>query len=117
MDQAVLDQEGDMNTFNNRIYRITTHNLILKAIKWKPCSLVFRCPVACGCAAPSAERFMLIAESRRVHLHGVVTRDVRLSFKNNTKVFFKVKILDIQLIFTLRITAIRHGELKPRSPV
>ena len=31
---------------------------------------------ACGCAAPSAERFMLIAESGRVHLHGVVTRDV-----------------------------------------
>ena len=25
---------------------------------------------ACGCAAPSAERFMLIAESGRVHLHG-----------------------------------------------
>ena len=35
---------------------------------------------ACGCAAPSAERFMLIAESGRVHLHGVVTRDVRLLF-------------------------------------
>ena len=33
----------------------------------------------------------------------------------NTKVFFKVrKILDIQQIFMLRITAIRHGELKPR---
>ena len=31
---------------------------------------------ACGCAAPPAERFMLIAESERVHLHGVVTRDV-----------------------------------------
>ena len=31
----------------------------------------------------------------------------------NTKVFFKVRnILDIQPIFTLRITAIRHGELK-----
>ena len=30
--------------------------------------------------------------------------------------FFKVKILDIQPIFTLQITAIRHGELKPRSP-
>ena len=28
MDQAVLDQEGDMNTFNNRIYRITAHNFI-----------------------------------------------------------------------------------------
>ena len=73
---------------------------------------------ACGCAAPPAERFMLIAESGRVHLHGVVTRDVRLSFKKNTEVFFKVrKILDIQPIFTLRITAIRHGELMPRSPV
>ena len=35
---------------------------------------------ACGCAAPSAERFMLIAVSGRVHLHSVVTRDVRLSF-------------------------------------
>ena len=43
---------------------------------------------ACGCAAPPAERFMLIAESGRVHLHGVVTRDVRLK---NTKVFFKVR--------------------------
>ena len=65
---------------------------------------------ACGCAAPPAERFMLIAESGRVHLHGVVTRDVRLSF-------LKVrKILYIQPIFTLQITAIRHGELKPRSP-
>ena len=31
---------------------------------------------ACGCAAPPAERFMFIAESGRVHLHGVVTRDV-----------------------------------------
>ena len=31
---------------------------------------------ACGCAAPPAERFILIAESGRVHLHGVVTRDV-----------------------------------------
>ena len=31
---------------------------------------------ACGCAARPAERFMLIAESGRVHLHGVVTRDV-----------------------------------------
>ena len=31
--------------------------------------------------------------------------------------FFKVrKILDIQPIFTLRITASRDGELKPRSP-
>ena len=81
---------------------------------------------------------MLIAESGRVHLHGVVTRDVvhvnsgvregsppRHSYEGcativlkNTKVFFKVrKILDIQPIFTLRITAIRHGELKPRSPV
>ena len=48
---------------NNHIYRITAHN------------------GACGgCAAPLAERFMLIAESGRVHLHGVVTRDVRLSF-------------------------------------
>ena len=28
MDQAVLDQEGDMNTFNNRIYRIPAHNFI-----------------------------------------------------------------------------------------
>ena len=28
MDQAVLDQEGDMNTFNKRIYRITAHNFI-----------------------------------------------------------------------------------------
>ena len=28
MDQAVLDQEGDMNTFNNRIYHITAHNFI-----------------------------------------------------------------------------------------
>ena len=28
MDQAVLDQEGDMNTFNNCIYRITAHNFI-----------------------------------------------------------------------------------------
>ena len=34
---------------------------------------------ACGCAAPPGERFMLIAEPGRVHLHGVVTRDVRLS--------------------------------------
>ena len=41
---------------------------------------------ACGCAAPSAERFMLIAESGRVHLHGgVVTRDVRLSFIQQAK--------------------------------
>ena len=40
---------------------------------------------ACGCAAPSAERFMLIVESRRVHLHGVVTRDVRLSFIQQAK--------------------------------
>ena len=56
MDQAVLDQEGDMNTFNNTIYRITAHNFIL-AIKWKTCVLAFWCPV-------------------RVHLHGVVTRDV-----------------------------------------
>ena len=31
---------------------------------------------ACGCAAPPAEQFMLIAESGRVHLRGVVTRDV-----------------------------------------
>ena len=32
---------------------------------------------ACGCAAPPAEEpFMLIAESGRVHLHGIVTRDV-----------------------------------------
>ena len=28
MDQAVLDQEGDINTFNNRIYRITARNYI-----------------------------------------------------------------------------------------
>ena len=28
MDQAVLDQEGDMDTFNNRIYRITARNFI-----------------------------------------------------------------------------------------
>ena len=85
---------------------------------------------ACGCAAPSAEWFMLIAESGRVHLQGVVTRNMvhvnsgvregspswrsyegcaTIIFKN-TKVFFKVrKILDIQPIFTLRITAIRHG--------
>ena len=89
---------------------------------------------ACGCAAPpGAERFMLIAESGRVHLHGVVTRDVvhvnsgvregsppRRSYEGcativlkNTEVFFKVKILDIQPIFTLRITAIRHRKLKP----
>ena len=39
---------------------------------------------ACGCAAPPAERFMLI-ESGRVHLHGVVTRDVRLSFIQQAK--------------------------------
>ena len=58
---------------------------------------------------------MLIAESGRVHLHGVVTRDVNAEtiVLKNTEVFFKVKILDIQPIFTLRITAIRHRELKP----
>ena len=28
MDQAFLDKEGDMNTVNNRIYRITAHNFI-----------------------------------------------------------------------------------------
>ena len=77
MDQAVLDQEGDMNTFNNRIYRITAHNFILKQSNGKHVCLVSG---ACGCAAPPAERFMLIAESGRVHLRGIVTRDVRLSF-------------------------------------
>ena len=46
---------------------------------------------------------MLIAESGRVHLHGVVTRDVRLS--SCLKKYKSVrKILDIQPIFTLRIT-------------
>ena len=62
--------------------------------------------------------FMLIAESGRVHLHGRSYEGSATIVLKNTKVFFKVrKILDIQLIFTLRITAIRHGELKPRSPV
>ena len=46
---------------------------------------------ACGCAAPLAERFMLIAKSGRVHLHGVITRDVRLSFKKILKCFFKLE--------------------------
>ena len=46
---------------------------------------------ACGCAAPSAERFMLIAESGRVHLHGVVTTNVRLSFKKILKCFLKLE--------------------------
>ena len=42
----------------------------------------------------------------------VDVRLLRRSVLKNTKVFFKVrKILDIQPIFTLRITAIRHGEL------
>ena len=47
-----------------------------KAIKWKTCCILVS--GACGCAAPSAERFMLIAESGRVHLHGVVTRDEKI---------------------------------------
>ena len=39
------------------------------------------------------------------------------SYEGCAFVFFKHRnILDIQQIFTLRITAIRHGELKPRSP-
>ena len=60
---------------------------------------------------------MLIAESGRVHLHGRSYERCATIVLKNTKVFFKVKILDIQQIFTLQITAIRHGELKPRSPV
>ena len=46
---------------------------------------------ACGCVAPSVERFMLIAESGRVHLHGVVTKDVQLSFKKILKFFLKLE--------------------------
>ena len=49
----------------------------------------------CGCEAPSAEWFMLIAESVRVHLHGVVTRDVRLSFLKIQKCFLKLERYEI----------------------
>ena len=50
MDQVVLDQEGDMNTFNNRIYRITAHNFILKQSNGKHVCLYFgvRCVWMCG---------------------------------------------------------------------
>ena len=74
----------------------------------------------CACVAPSGEWLMLRAVSGRIHLSWAELRglcDYRLVLKN-TKVFFKVKkILDIQQIFTHSITAIRHGELKTRSPV
>ena len=50
MDQAVLDQEGDMNTFNNRIYRINAHNLIKSNQMGKHVCLYFgvRCVWMCG---------------------------------------------------------------------
>ena len=51
---------------------------------------------ACGCVAPPGERFMLIAESGRVHLHGRSYEGCATIVLKNTKVFFKVrKILDI----------------------
>ena len=74
MDQAVLDQEGDMNTFNNRIYPNNCAQLYLKAIKWKTCLFGVRCVWMCG------------SSGRAVHVNSgvregspprrIVTRDV-----------------------------------------
>ena len=73
--------------------------------------LVFWCPVR-------VDVRLLHVNSGRVHLHGRSYEGCATIVLKNTAVFFKViKILDVQPIFTLRITAIRHGELKTRSPV